>query len=168
LAGRALLAARNDKVDTLNQTLLDIMPGEEFVSLSADKILDDPDAAETYATEYLNAINLPTLPLHKLKLKTAAPVILLRNLSPPRGLCNGNVQRVVECEILSGKHAGTHVWIPRIPLAPSSDANLPFDFNRTQFPIRLAFAITINKSQGQSLTHVGLSLTELVFSHGQL
>jgi ATP-dependent DNA helicase PIF1 len=45
---------------------------------------------------------------------------------------------------------------------------LPFDFNRTQFPVRLAFAITINKSQGQSLTHVGLSLTEPVFSHGQL
>ena len=175
LAGRALLAARNDTVDTLNQMLLDIMPGEEFIFLSADKILDDLDAAETYAAEYLNSINLPTLPLHKLKLKVAAPVILLRNLSPPRGLCNGTrlrvnrvQQRIVECEILSGKHAGTHVWIPRIPLAPSSDANLPFDFNRTQFPIRLAFAITINKSQGQSLTHVGLSLTEPVFSHGQL
>jgi hypothetical protein len=43
LAGRALLAARNDTVDTLNQTLLNIMPGEQFISLSADNItLDDP------------------------------------------------------------------------------------------------------------------------------
>jgi ATP-dependent DNA helicase PIF1 len=130
---------------------------------------------ETCATGYLNAINLPTRPLHELKLKIAVPVILLRNLSPPRGLCDGTrlgvnrvQQRIVECEILSGQHAGTHVWISRIPLAPSSDANLPFDLNRTQFPLRCAFAITINKSQGQSLTHVGLSLTEAVFSHGQL
>jgi hypothetical protein len=82
LAGRALLAARNYTVNILNKTLLDIMPGEEFVSLSADKILDDPDGAETYAMEYLNALNLPTLPgpLHELKLKIAAPIILLRNL----------------------------------------------------------------------------------------
>jgi ATP-dependent DNA helicase PIF1 len=37
-----------------------------------------------------------------------------------------------------------------------------------QFPIRLAFTMTINKSQGQSLDHVGVDLQLPVFSHGQL
>src|SRR5436190_22794492 len=60
------------------------------------------------------------------------------------------------------------VFIPRIPLASSSTADLPFDFQRTQFPLRLAFAMTINKAQGQTLRHVGLCLTEPVFTHGQL
>src|SRR5205809_3939283 len=110
-------------------------------------------------------INLSNLPLHELKLKIGATVILLRNLSPSTGLCNGTrlrvariSQRVVECEILGGKYAGNMVMIPRIPLSPSSTEDLPFDFRRTQFPLRLAFAMTINKAQGQTLKHVGLVL----------
>ena len=90
-------------------------------------------------------------------------------------MCNDTRMRVVrsegraiECEILTEKHAAQIVFIPRILLAPSSSAELPFDFLRTQFPLRLAFAITINKSQGQTLSRVRLVLDQPVFSHGQL
>ena len=150
------------------------MTSEVFNSYSADKVVDDGDV-ETYATEYLNTINLSNLPPHELKLKISATVILLCNLSPSTGLCNGTrlrvariSHRVVECEILGGKHAGNMVIIPRIPLSPSSTADLPFEFRRTQFPLRLAFAMTINKSQGQSLKVVGIHLANPVFAHGQL
>jgi len=37
-----------------------------------------------------------------------------------------------------------------------------------QFPVHFAFAMTINKSQGQSVQNVGLDLRTSVFSHGQL
>ena len=53
-------------------------------------------------------------------------------------------------------------------MSPSSSAELPFEFQRTQFPLRLEFAITINKSQGRTLGRVGLVLDQPVFSHGQL
>ena len=171
-----ILAARNDTVDNLNKQLLASMTGELITSYSTDTLVDEGDA-ETYATEYLNTINLPTLPPHelKLKIKIGAPVILLRNLSQSTGLCNGTrlcvahiSQRVVECQILSGKYINNMVMIPRILLSPSSTAELPFEFRRTQFPLRLAFAMTINKAQGQTLNHVGLCLTEPVFTHGQL
>src|SRR5208282_2468342 len=83
--------------------------------------------AETYAIEYLNTVNLSNLPPHQLKLKIGAPVILLRNLNPSTGLCNGTRlrvvridQRIVECEILGCKYAGNMVIISRIPLSPSS------------------------------------------------
>src|SRR5438046_4327464 len=106
LAERTILAARNDTIDKLNEQLLASMNGEVFTSYSADKAVDEGDA-ETYATEYLNTINLSTLPPHELKLKIGATVILLRNLSPSTGLCNGTrlhvariSQRVIECEIL--------------------------------------------------------------------
>merc|ERR1712023_47371 len=54
-----------------------------------------------------------------------------------------------------------------MPMIPS-DSDLPFKFQRKQFPIRLAFAMTINKSQGQTFDRVGLLLDRPCFSHGQL
>ena len=39
--------------------------------------------------------------------------------------------------------------------------------SRLQFPIRLAFAMTVNKSQGQTFERIGLLLDEPIFSHGQ-
>ena len=60
------------------------------------------------------------------------------------------------------------IFIPRIPLDSSSTTDLPFDFQRTRFPLHLAFTMTINKAQGQTLKHVGLCLAEPIFPHGQL
>jgi ATP-dependent exoDNAse (exonuclease V) alpha subunit len=67
-----------------------------------------------------------------------------------------------------GQHAGERVFLPRIPLCPSDDDMFPFRFKRKQFPIRLSFAMTINKAQGQTIPTVGVHLPEPVFSHGQL
>ena len=36
-----------------------------------------------------------------------------------------------------------------------------------QFPVRLCFAMTINKSQGQSVNHVGIDARSAVFTHAQ-
>ncbi|KAK1343798.1 hypothetical protein QTO34_014351 [Cnephaeus nilssonii] len=91
---------------------------------------------------------------HKLKLKVGAIIMLLRNLNSKRGLCNGSVE-------------GEVVLIPRIDLSPS-DTGLPFKLIRRQFPMMPAFAMTINKSQGQTLDRVGIFLPEPVFAHGQL
>jgi hypothetical protein len=49
-----------------------------------------------------------------------------------------------------------------------TDSDLPFKLNRLQFPVLQAFAVTINKSQGQTFDRVGIFLPEPVFSHGQL
>ncbi|KAJ7560640.1 hypothetical protein O6H91_04G138200 [Diphasiastrum complanatum] len=43
-----------------------------------------------------------------------------------------------------------------------------FQLQRVQFPIRAAFAMTINKAQGQTMETIGLYLPRPVFSHGQL
>ena len=97
--------------------------------------------------------------------------MLLRNLDPPR-LCNGTRlcvkhphNNVIEATILTGASKGEIVLIPRIPLIPT---DLFFEFKRLQFPVRLAYGITINKSQGQSLKVAGIMLSTSCFSHGQL
>ena len=66
------------------------------------------------------------------------------------------------------RSAGERVFLPRIPLCPSDSDMFPFRFKRKQFPIRLSFAMTINKAQGQSIPIVGVYLPEPAFSHGQL
>lgn len=66
---------------------------------------------------------------------------------------------------MTGSYRGTHVIIPQIPIIPT---DLPFDFKRRQLPVRLAFAMTINKAQGQTLQVAEVHLEKPCFSHGQL
>jgi ATP-dependent DNA helicase PIF1 len=75
------------------------------------------------------------------------------------------MNNVVEATILKGKYKGEDVLISRIPLVPN---DMPFDFKRLHFPVRLAFAMSKNKPQGQSLSVYGMNLENLCFSHGQL
>lgn len=139
-----------------------------------DSVDNEGEAEELlYPVEYLNSIEASGLPLSKLRLKIGAPVIVLQNLDPTTGVCNGTrgiltrtSSRVLEIRLLGGDHAGQTVFIPRITLIPSN-VQLPFKLRQCQFPVRLAFSMTTNKSQGQSVKYVGLDLRSPVFSHGQ-
>ncbi len=123
--------------------------------------------------EQLQSINLPSLPPSQLDLKIGAPVILLRNLCPQEGLCNGSRivvtslrTRCIKARLLGGDFDGQLRVIPRIKLS-AIDESLGITLSRKQFPVRLCFAMTINKSQGQSFHTVGLDLRTPVFGHGQ-
>ncbi|KAK9688716.1 hypothetical protein RND81_09G006000 [Saponaria officinalis] len=65
-------------------------------------------------------------------------------------------------------HTEEHVFIPRVKLRPPASTNYHFQFQRTQFPLKLSFAMTINKSQGQTLNQVAVYLPKPCFSPGQL
>ncbi len=85
------------------------------------------------------------------------PIFWLRNLNQSIGLCNGTRlivkklgQRVIEAEIITRNNVDKHVFIPYIIMSPSG-TNWPFVLHRCQFLVRMAFAMTINKNQGQTL-----------------
>lgn len=171
---RAILSSTNERIDKINTKVMKIFPSEECKTyLSADTITDS-SLGYLFPTEFLNSLTPSGLPPHCLCLKKFAPILLLRNLNPKEGLLNGTRlsvlhlgNRIIEAKIMTGKCAGNTVFLPRITLTPS-DSGLPFQLRRRQFPVRAAFAMTINKSQGQTLDYVGIDLSTPVFTHGQL
>ena len=96
-------------------------------------------------------------------------------MDPIHGHVNGSVyivkelsNRIIRARLVSdGPNAGNEILIPRILFHPN-DQTLPFQFERRQFPIRPCFAMTANKSQGQSKKVVGVNVTKDFFGHGQL
>lgn len=170
---RAILTPTNDDVQKLNDMIIDQFPGEEHNLLSFDEV--EGDNHNLYQQEFLNSIAQGSLPPHILKIKKGAPLMLLRNLDPRYGLCNGTrllcrglFMNMLDVEILTGSNAGKRAFLPRIKIKTSASDGLPFVLSRKQFPVRLSFAITINKSQGQTIPNVGIYLPRHVFSHGQL
>ncbi|GBN32030.1 hypothetical protein AVEN_192132-1 [Araneus ventricosus] len=109
---------------------------------------EDPQDQLTFPEEFLNSLTPTGLPPYELKLKIGCIIMLLRNLAPSKGLCNGTrliitklQQNIIQAKSIDGTET---FLIPRIPLIPSQ-TNMPFKFKRLQFPIRLVFSMTINK-----------------------
>ena len=173
LNGRVILAPTNREVDKINNHLVDQMAGE-LISLYSSDCLDNDKDAYRYNIEYINTLNPTGLPSSRLCLKPGMPVMLMRNLNPTEGLCNGTrlifkcmlSPRLLVCKTV-GQDVDRDVYIPRITLRPR-ERQYPFEWSRRQFPIRAAFCITINKSQGQTMKTIGVWLPDPIFSHGQL
>ncbi|XP_074097687.1 uncharacterized protein LOC141526552 [Cotesia typhae] len=169
LKERAILTPINESADRINTLLIEQQTTEHMKYESVDTVIEVEETVY-YPVEFLHTLNPPGIPPHIHHLKIGTPIMLLRNLNPPK-LCNGTRLQVktlrknlIEATIFAGKYEGENVFIPRIPLIPS---DYHFKFKRLQFPVRVCFAMTINKAQGQSLKLAGVELQSDCFSHGQ-
>ena len=144
--------------------------------LSEDSIVDEGEDDELINQNPIENIHemLPSgMRPHKLILKVNANVILFTNSDTPSGFCNGTRLIVKEIkdkllflEILCIPNKKNIIFLPRFYMQ-ERNSKLPFKIRRVQFPIRLSYAMTINKSQGQTFDHVGIHLIEPVITHGQ-
>ena len=114
-------------------------------------------------------------PHHELKVKVGAVVVLLKNLSVGMRLTNGARlileeigSPIMRCTHLNQeKHMAEEVLLHPVLFTPTGVISREVSFCRLQFPVRLAFAMTCNKAQGQTLERCGLVLTTPCFAHGQ-
>ncbi|XP_071708144.1 ATP-dependent DNA helicase PIF1-like [Rutidosis leptorrhynchoides] len=146
-SSKAILAPTNEEVDSINEHILSSTDDEERVYYSSDSLTPDEEN-ETWAQQVYSPES--------------------------KGLCNSTRLLVewmgdhtIEARIITDHFFGNMAYIARMVIAPT-DRKIAIKFQRRQFPIVVCFTMTINKSQGQSLSNVGLYLSKPVFSHGQL
>ncbi|XP_071939902.1 uncharacterized protein [Coffea arabica] len=151
MINRCILSAINSVVDDINQMIIDRFPGQPYTYTSTDRTLNERDQGDY--EDFLNSLNPKGLPPHKLILKDNCPIILMRNLNPAEGLCNGTRlickelrKNTICAEIVVRQHRGKKVLLPRIPLQSADNEKNGIPFKRIQFLIKLCFAMTINKS----------------------
>ena len=174
LKSRLILAADNAIVNETNIDMVQELPGELHSFKSIDTV-DDDDARLQYPVEYLNMLNPSGFSEHELHLKVGAPVILLRNFDVKAGHCNGTRYIVKEIRKYSlelekldtNGDENDILQLPRICMNKEFD-DMPLTMKRLQFPIKLAFAVTFHRSQGQSVEHCGILLPKDIWTHGQI
>ncbi|CAN1174081.1 ATP-dependent DNA helicase PIF1 [Linum perenne] len=173
-----IVTPTNQVVSDINDYVLTRIPSDAKTYLSSDTLATTGPNQQRmeleYPTEFLNSLTFNGMPEHRLQVKPYSIVMLLRNLNPSAGLCNGTRillthlgDHTLRGLIIGGSHEGTIAIIPRIVL-DKTNPNWPFTLKRRQYPLRFCYAMTINKSQRQTLEHVGIYLPSPVFSHGQL
>lgn len=159
---------------TEDVVVANIVPGAAAAAATAQPNNEEEPNDLYVSVDVLNGINTSNLPPHDLRLKVGAVVMLLRYIDLGNGQCNGcrllvrrMQDQLLELETLTGPSKGKIVWLPRMVLR-STVPELISPIQRTQFPVRLAFAMTVNKSQGHTFKRVGIALTSPCFAHVQL
>ena len=171
LSKKAIICPTNLECKKINDYIISLIPEKEIIYKSYD--YTNNDNSHLYSPEFLNITETSGIPSHELNLKKFGIIMLLRNLNPLKGHVNGTkyvinnlLPHVIDAISISGTNVGQRIFIPRIDMQ-AKDHTLPFLLIRKHFPIRHGYAITANKSQGQTLDYVGLYINREFFSHGQ-
>ncbi|QRW08791.1 ATP-dependent DNA helicase PIF1 [Ceratobasidium sp. AG-Ba] len=127
LRERTILTGRNDDSYANNKILEKFPGGEEDTRTyhSVDKVSVeagvDREEAAMYSPEFLNSLNCASIPVSKLTLKKGCPIMILRNLSPSEGICNGTRAVVMDLGQTSITSEATDWHWSRQHCVPSTD-----------------------------------------------
>ncbi|KIH64075.1 Ulp1 protease family, catalytic domain protein [Ancylostoma duodenale] len=180
LANVALLSIRNNDVLSINDIVVEKLNGEYTDVYGVDEAVQEEDGIDGLPFDDEEDIHRETptgtLP-YLLRLKKGCILMLLRNIDITSQLCDGtslqlhdvvyddkHVPLILRCRNLITDNV---CFIPRTPNVYENKLS-GIAFKRLQFPVRLAFCMTVNKSQGQTFEKVGLILRTPAFAHGTI
>ena len=172
---KLIMAFTLQTCNEINTACMAAIPGEACFAAALDDTKDNRQP-ELYTDDYLAALSLHGVPPSSLPLKVGARYMIIKNYNAALGACNGTLCELIQfsrnlahIKIQSGIHAGRVVLLPRCSCHVSREnSGLPFDFTRVQFPLIPAYAVSVHKSQGQSLTQIGFVVDQDSFAHGQV
>jgi ATP-dependent DNA helicase PIF1 len=169
-----LLFSRNKDVETINRVNLDALTGEkrifeaQDVTIQAKKKKDQKPPTQIERQRALERLDNDAPYLKELELRVGAQVMLLTNMDHERGLVNGSRG------IITGYSAGG-LPIVRFLSVPEpvviDRANWWLSeyehIGRSQIPLRIAYAMTIHRSQGATLDSALIDIGSNTFEWGQ-
>jgi hypothetical protein len=176
---RVVLCSTNEAVDDWNSKIQELNTANITHNLLSKDEFNEVDDPHGYLAKYLtkdilNSINATTVPPHELNLKVNDVCLVLRPIMCDDIATNMRVKLLTISKYLIKAAILTDltndipnrvVFIPRMRFKFRMKYG-SFEILRTQFPLRLAYGMTINKAQGQTLEHVLFDSRTEPFSHG--
>jgi ATP-dependent DNA helicase PIF1 len=163
-------AYHNDRVNDWNAQMVDRVSmalDQEVVSLYGQEMAEDGSGHSFVTDEYMQSYTDRHVPNHELRLFVGCLVVLLRNFLTTKGMCNGSRYLVMEisrhCLILyciDDAHFGEIVNLPRIKFC-ITDKSL--EFSRLQFPVAVAYGLTVHRLQGYTVPLSGYLIVDMRF-----
>ena len=178
-----ILAGTNKAVAEWNARIqaLNVNPIVVYDAKNEFDECDDPHGhiARMLTPAMLKKYESNQIPPNRLELKVGDICIVLRTLKLQENLATNTMVKILnfgdDVHQPSGKsiriqvlNSSRTLLIPRIRFKCQLRYNKSYSLLRTQFPLRLAYSLTFNKSQGQTLDKVVMDLRSPVFSHGLL
>jgi ATP-dependent exoDNAse (exonuclease V) alpha subunit len=160
------VCCKNVDVDKLNSEML-----KDVVGVS--KTFKTKDVGSQYHIDFFNK-NCPVP--EKLELKIGAQVMLLKNIDANNGLVNGSIGKILKYlpdgVLVKFKHCEAIIpeqtWELKEQVKGfGNKTTLKVVASRTQIPLRIAYAITVHKSQGATLDRAIIDVSE-AFADGQI
>lgn len=188
------IASSNAEVNAVNNNNLANLSGKEFVSNAEISIRERGSNKNYHTFEYRNnypldstryfEVEMPSQFDGEFRFKIGAKVVCTQSKNAKRidGFINGDFGEIVDydgrCIRVKLKRTGQIVLIERSNLYKYEmqydvtkhklSRKTPYFQKVTQFPLKLAYAFTIHKSQGQTYDKIILDLRSHIFAPGQL
>jgi len=175
---RAILAATNTVVDEWNTVIQNLNSNIAYELCSIDKVkdIDDPYGIlqRMISESVLERFQRPGVPNHRLVLKKDDICMVMRNLNKREGIAKNTRVKIVNISPYIIRVCTLHPTnpkyynIPRIRFTVTLPYGRSIKMERRQFPLRLAYSMTYNKSQGQEFDKVCVDIRKHPFTHGHL
>jgi hypothetical protein len=143
-----VLSFKIEDTDLVNSYVMDKVPAEPRIAMACD-VFDSEN--HNLSPDFVSTLIIPGAPAYAITLKIGARYMIIKNYNPSLGLVNGTLCKcvgigtgIIHVQLLTGTKRGSIHMLPRCTFQVLPEASgLPCSFSRTQFPIQVAYCVTV-------------------------